>query len=100
MLYIKLGILILIYINKKENMEQSTNYLNETFNTIKTWFFKNGLTGIGGLIIGIILFIFGFKFYSGIAFGVFGTRNWDIIVDYIKSLIIKSKEETEKKETE
>ena len=55
--------------------------LNDYFNTIKGW----GLTALFALTIGVFLFIFmGWYFLSGICFGVFFTRNWDIIVKYIK----------------
>ena len=79
-------------------MSESINYVKNTINAIKAWFEKNGVTGIGGLIAGVLLFMFGYKFYSGIAFGVFATRNWDIIVEYIKTLLTSEKEEKEETE--
>jgi hypothetical protein len=66
---------------------EAINYLKKAYSGIKTWFVKNGITGIAGLIAGVLLFILGYKFYAGIAFGVFATRNWDIIVDYVSDLL-------------
>ena len=33
---------------------------------------------------GLILWTFGFKIYAGFAFGVFATRNWDIVKGLFK----------------
>lgn len=74
-------------------MEEQVSYVKELYKAIKKWFVENGVTGLGGLVAGIILFTLGYKFYSGIAFGVFATRNWDIIVNYVKSLLNKKKDD-------
>ena len=43
-----------------------------------------GFTALTSLVIGGALWIYGFKIYAGIAFGVFFTRNWDIITGLLK----------------
>lgn len=78
-------------------MKEQVNYVKKIYNAIKTWVIENGITGLGGLVAGIVLFTFGYKFYSGIAFGVFATRNWDILVNYVKSLFNKEKDSSEQK---
>jgi predicted small integral membrane protein len=40
---------------------------------------SKGFTALAFLGIGAGLWIFGYKIYAGIAFGVFLTRNWDIL---------------------
>lgn len=79
---------------------EAINYLKKAYAGIKTWFVKNGITGIGGLIAGVLLFILGYKFYAGIAFGVFATRNWDIIVDYVSDLLNPEESDEDTKDTE
>ena len=48
---------------------------------------SNGFTALSAIAIGGVLWIYGFKIYAGIAFGVFLTRNWDIL----KGLLNKKK---------
>ena len=43
-----------------------------------------GFTALLALGLGIGLVIFGKPFLSGICFGVFFTRNWDIISTYLR----------------
>ena len=62
------------------------SWLKRIFNTVKDWIVGNGITGILGLILGLVLWSFGFKIYAGIAFGVFATRNWDLFKNWIISL--------------
>ena len=45
---------------------------------------SNGFTALTSVAIGGILWIYGFKIYAGIAFGVFLTRNWDILKGFLK----------------
>tara|TARA_R110002072_G_scaffold89496_2_gene200607 strand:- start:170 stop:424 length:255 start_codon:yes stop_codon:yes gene_type:complete len=62
------------------------SWFKRIFNTVKDWIVGNGITGILGLILGLVLWSFGFKIYAGIAFGVFATRNWDLFKNWIISL--------------
>ena len=59
------------------------NFLKKVFSVSKSWIFQNGITGILGLIVGLFLWAFGYKVYAGFAFGVFFTRNWDIIREWL-----------------
>ena len=52
------------------------------YELIKNWIYSNGVEGILGLIIGIALFIYGYQFWSGIALGIFVSKNWDIIKEW------------------
>jgi hypothetical protein len=55
----------------------------------KNWIVANGVEGVAGLIAGLFLWAFGYKIWAGFSFGVFATRNWDILKTYLKSLIKK-----------
>jgi hypothetical protein len=46
---------------------------------------SNGFTALTSLVIGGALWIYGFKIYAGIAFGVFLTKNWDILKGLLNS---------------
>ncbi len=65
-------------------MTQVMNFLKTTIAAVKGWFKSNGVSGILGLIAGIVLFLAGYNFWAGISLGVFVTRNWDIIVEWFK----------------
>lgn len=63
--------------------------IKKLFTLIKNWFVSNGFEGILGLIIGIFLWVFGHKIGAGIAFGVFATKNWEIIKKFVLSKLSK-----------
>jgi predicted small integral membrane protein len=63
--------------------------LKNLFNGIKSWLISNGIEGILGLALGLILWSFGYKIFAGFSFGVFATRNWDILVNFISKKINK-----------
>jgi predicted small integral membrane protein len=42
-----------------------------------------GFSAIASVVIGAVLWAFGYKVFAGIAFGVFLTRNWSIIREMI-----------------
>jgi hypothetical protein len=79
--------------NKKKTVKpvpvpvEKVGFLKRIFNSVKNWIVGNGITGFLGLIIGLVLLPLGFKLYSGIAFGVFATRNWDLFKNWVKGLI-------------
>jgi len=50
-----------------------------------SWVDTKGFSALASLGIGVGLWIFGYKIYAGIAFGVFLTRNWDIIRGLFKN---------------
>lgn len=45
---------------------------------------SKGFTTMSSLVIGGALWVYGLKIYAGIAFGVFLTRNWDILKGMMK----------------
>ncbi len=58
--------------------------LKELFTKVKGWVDSKGFSALASLGIGIGLWIFGYKIYAGIAFGVFLTRNWDLLRGWLK----------------
>ena len=62
------------------------NWFKRIFNSVKGWIVGNGIEGILGLIVGLVLWTFGYKIYAGVAFGVFATRNWDLFKNWILKL--------------
>ena len=47
------------------------------------------IEGVLGFILGLVLWTFGYKIYAGFAFGVFATRNWDLLKSWVKGLLKK-----------
>ena len=70
----------------KQPAEEKISLIKKIFNSIKSWIVGNGIEGVLGFILGLILWSFGFKVYAGFAFGVFATRNWDLFKNWVKSL--------------
>jgi len=70
-------------------MKKITNFIKKTFTIVKGWIVANGIEGVLGLIAGLFLWAFGYKIYAGFAFGVFATRNWDIVKHWVKKLLKK-----------
>ena len=70
---------------KKEVVEK-LSAIKRIFNLVKAWLKGNGIEGVLGLVIGLLLLSFGYKIYAGVAFGVFATRNWDLFKNWIISL--------------
>ncbi len=73
----------------KEEIIEKISLLKKTINAIKAWLEGNGIEGILGLIIGLLLWSFGYKVYAGVAFGVFATRNWDIVKAWLFKILKK-----------
>jgi hypothetical protein len=59
--------------------------LKEIFGKVVSWVDTKGFSALASLAIGAGLWIFGYQIYAGIAFGVFLTRNWDLL----RSLVSK-----------
>lgn len=70
-------------------MKKILDFIKKIFTIVKDWVIANGVEGVLGLIVGLILWTFGFKIYAGFAFGVFATRNWDIVKSWILKLMKK-----------
>ena len=70
-------------------MKKVLNFIKKIFTIVKGWIVANGVEGVLGLIAGLILWTFGFKIYAGFAFGVFATRNWDIVKAWVLKLVKK-----------
>lgn len=58
--------------------------LKTIFNTVVSWVDTKGFSALASLLVGVVLWILGYKIYAGIAFGVFLTRNWDILRGLLK----------------
>ena len=70
-------------------MKKVLDFIKKIFIIIKDWVVANGVEGVLGLIAGLILWAFGYKIYAGFAFGVFATRNWDIVKAWVLKLLKK-----------
>ena len=58
--------------------------LKEIWSKVVGWIDTKGFSAFLALGVGVGLWVFGYKIYAGIAFGVFLTRNWDILRGLIK----------------
>jgi len=70
-------------------MKKVLNFIKKIVTIVKDWIVANGVEGVLGLIAGLLLWAFGYKIYAGFAFGVFATRNWDLVKNWIKGLLGK-----------
>jgi hypothetical protein len=70
-------------------MKKVLEFIKKIFIIVKDWIVANGVEGVLGLIAGLILWTFGYKIYAGFAFGVFATRNWDIVKAWVSKLVKK-----------
>ena len=71
---------------KKTTLKNLT-LMKKIYNSVKSWILGNGIEGFLGLILGLLLWSFSFKVYAGFAFGVFATRNWDLLKDWVKNKV-------------
>ena len=71
----------------KKQLVAKTTLIKKIYNSVKSWVLGNGIEGFLGLILGLLLWSFGFKVYAGFAFGVFATRNWDLLKDWVVSKV-------------
>tara|TARA_R110000772_G_scaffold18062_4_gene50423 strand:+ start:218 stop:448 length:231 start_codon:yes stop_codon:yes gene_type:complete len=72
---------------KAKKSVKKLSSIKKFYNVVKSWIVGNGIEGFLGLILGLLLWSFGFKVYAGFAFGVFATRNWDLLKGWIKTII-------------
>lgn len=70
-------------------MKNILDFIKKIFTVCKDWVVSNGVEGVLGLLLGLILWTMGYKVYAGFAFGVFATRNWDLLKGWIQSKISK-----------
>jgi hypothetical protein len=73
----------------KKHAEEKISFIKKIYNSIKSWIVGNGIEGVLGFILGLVLWTFGYKIYAGFAFGVFATRNWDLLKSWVKGLLKK-----------
>jgi len=65
-------------------MKKVLDFIKKIYAIVKGWVVANGVEGVLGLIVGLFLWAFGYKVYAGFAFGVFATRNWDLVKNFFK----------------
>ena len=70
-------------------MKKVLEFLKKIITIIKDWVVANGIEGVLGLGLGLLLWSFGYKIYAGFAFGVFATRNWDLVKGWLFKLLKK-----------
>ena len=64
-------------------MKKVIELIKKVYGLIKDWVISNGVEGILGLIVGLFLWVMGFKIWAGFSFGIFATRNWDIFKSWL-----------------
>jgi hypothetical protein len=72
-----------------EKIAEKISLLKKIYNLLKAWVIGNGIEGILGLVVGLVLWVLGYKISAGLALGVFATRNWDIFKVWIRSVFGK-----------
>lgn len=70
-------------------MKNVLNFIKKIFTICKDWIVSNGIEGVLGLLLGLLLWSMGYKIYAGFAFGVFATRNWDLFKGWVKNKLTK-----------
>jgi len=65
-------------------MKKVLDFIKKIYAIVKGWVVANEVEGVLGLIVGLFLWAFGYKVYAGFAFGVFATRNWDLVKNFFK----------------
>ena len=58
--------------------------LKQIFSQVTKWVDSKGFSALVSLGVGVGLWVLGYKIYAGIAFGVFLTRNWDLLRGWLK----------------
>jgi hypothetical protein len=66
-------------------MKKVLEFIKKVYSVCKDWIISNGVEGVLGLLVGLVLWIMGYKIWAGFSFGVFATRNWDILKAWILS---------------
>ena len=70
-------------------MKKVLDFIKKIISIVKDWVVANGIEGVLGLIAGLFLWSFGYKVWAGFSFGVFATRNWDIVKNWLLKLLKK-----------
>lgn len=63
------------------------NKIKNLYHVVKAWIVSNGVEGLLGLLLGIILWIAGYKIWAGVAFGVFAHKNWDLVKHWLNKKV-------------
>ena len=58
--------------------------VKEIFEKVVSWIDTKGFSALASLGIGAALWVFGYQVAAGISFGVFLTRNWDLLRSLVK----------------
>ena len=61
--------------------------LKNIIKLIKSWIVSNGGEGVLGLLLGLLLWILGYKIWAGVSFGVFAHKNWDIVKSWLNKSV-------------
>jgi len=68
-------------------MKKVLEFLKKIISIVKNWIVANGIEGVLGLGLGLLLWSFGYKIWAGFAFGVFATRNWDLAKAWVLKVL-------------
>ena len=66
-------------------MKKVLEFIKKIYSVCKNWVVSNGVEGVLGLLVGLVLWIMGYKIWAGFSLGVFATRNWDILKAWVMS---------------
>ena len=61
--------------------------LKNIISIVKSLIVSNGIEGALGLLLGLILWVLGYKIWAGVSFGVFAHKNWDIVKSWLNKKI-------------
>ena len=66
-------------------MKKINDFLVRIFHIVKDWIASNGVEGVLGLLLGLLLWATQFKILAGFAFGVFFTKNLDLFKGWLQN---------------
>lgn len=66
------------------NNKEEINFLKKWYGNVKSFILSKGFTSLSSIVIGISLWVFGYKILGALAFGFFLTKNWEVLKSLLK----------------
>jgi len=60
-------------------MEKIKTFFSSAFTKVKGWLKSNGIVGLTGLVLGLVMLVIKWNVSAGFFFGVFASKNFDMI---------------------